>query len=108
MKHGVVIVGSGLIARFHARAVKASHRLELKGFCDTYSLASAQKAAAEFGSVAWGDFDSAFSSDGVGFVTVATASGKSPPPADFCAEIKAFCAFMSFVKSLYLVTYSSP
>ena len=75
MKQGVVIVGSGLIARFHAQAVKASHRLELKGFCDTYSLASAQKAAAEFGGIAWGDFDSAFSSDGVGFATVATASG---------------------------------
>lgn len=75
MKRGVVIVGSGLIARFHAQAVKASEKLELKGFCDTFSVESAKKAAAEFGGQAWGDFDSAFSSDGVGMVTVATASG---------------------------------
>ena len=75
MKRGVVIVGSGLIARFHAQAVKASEKLELKGFCDTFSMESAKKAAAEFGGQAWGDFDSAFSSDGVGMVTVATASG---------------------------------
>ena len=75
MKRGVVIVGSGLIARFHAPAVKASEKLELKGFCDTFSVESAKKAAAEFGGQAWGDFDSAFSSDGVGMVTVATASG---------------------------------
>ena len=75
MKRGVVIVGSGLIARFHAQAVKASGKLELKGFCDTYSLESAKRAAAEFGGEAWGDLDSALSSSGVGMVTVATASG---------------------------------
>lgn len=75
MKRGVVIVGSGLIARFHAQAVKASGKLELKGFCDTYSLESAKRAAAEFGGEAWGDLDSALSSSGVGMATVATASG---------------------------------
>ena len=75
MRRGVVIVGSGLIARFHAQAVKASERLELKGFCDTFSRAGAERAAAEFGGRAWGDFDSAFSSADVGMVTVATASG---------------------------------
>ena len=72
---GVVIVGSGLIARFHANAVKASKKLELKGFCDPFYLPGAEKAAAEFGVSAWGDFKSAFTSPGVGFVTVATASG---------------------------------
>ena len=75
MKRSVVIVGSGLIARFHAQAVKASAKLELKGFCDTFSLESAKRAAAEFGGEAWGDFDSALASEGVGLVTVATASG---------------------------------
>ena len=54
MKRGVVIVGSGLIARFHAQAVRASEKLELKGFCDTFSLESAKRAAAEFGGEAWG------------------------------------------------------
>ena len=75
MARGVVVVGSGLIARFHAQAVKASAKLELKGFCDTFSMEGAQRAAAEFGGQAWGDLDSAFSSEGVGMVTVATASG---------------------------------
>ena len=75
MKRGVVIVGSGLIARFHARAVRASEKLELRGFCDVFSIESARKAAAEFGGQAWGDFDSAFSSGDIGLVTVATASG---------------------------------
>ena len=74
-KRGVVIVGSGLIARFHAQAVNASEKLELKGFCDLFSLESAKKAAAEFGGQAWGDYKSAFTADGVGMATVATASG---------------------------------
>ena len=74
-KRGVVIVGSGLIARFHAQAVNASEKLELKGFCDLFSIESAKKAAAEFGGQAWGDYKSAFTSEGVGMVTVATASG---------------------------------
>ena len=75
MKKGVVIVGSGLIARFHANAVRASANLQLKGFCDPFSLESAKKAAAEFGVAAWGDFKGAFTSDGVDFATIATASG---------------------------------
>ncbi len=73
-KLGVVIVGSGLIARFHAQAVNASEMLELKGFCDLFSLESAKKAAAEFGGSAWGDYKSAFTAEGVGMVAVATAS----------------------------------
>ena len=75
MAIGVVVVGSGLIARFHAQAVNASDKLVLKGFCDTFSLEGARRAAAEFGGEAWGDFDAALSSEGVGMVTVATASG---------------------------------
>jgi len=75
MKRGVVIVGSGLIARFHAQAVKASGRLELRGFCNPHSPAHAQEIAAEFGGEAWGDLDAALSAAGVGMATVATASG---------------------------------
>ena len=73
-KRGVVIIGSGLIARFHAQAVNASDKLELKGFCDLFSLESAKKAAAEFGGAAWGDYKGAFSAEGVNMATVATAS----------------------------------
>lgn len=75
MKSGVIIVGSGLIARFHANAVKASGKLELLGFCDTFSKESADRAAGEFGVKSWGAYDEAFSTPGVAFVTVATASG---------------------------------
>ena len=71
-KRGVVIIGSGLIARFHAQAVNASDKLELKGFCDLFSLESAKKAAAEFGGAAWGDYRDAFSAEGVNMATVAT------------------------------------
>jgi len=74
-RRGVVIVGTGLIARFHAQAVNASEKLELKGFCDLFSLDGAKRAADEFGGEAWGDLKSAFSADGVGMATVATASG---------------------------------
>ena len=74
-RRGVVIVGTGLIARFHAQAVNASDKLELKGFCDLFSLDGAKRAADEFGGEAWGDLKSAFSAAGVGMATVATASG---------------------------------
>ena len=70
-----MIVGSGLIARFHAQAVNASESLELKGFCDLFSLEAAKKAADEFGGSAWNDLDRALAADGVGMATVATASG---------------------------------
>ena len=73
-KLGVVIVGSGMIARFHANAVRASDRLELRGFCNVRTPENARKAADEFGCEAWGDYKSAFTADGVGMATVATAS----------------------------------
>ena len=72
---GVVVIGSGLIARFHAQAVKASSRLELRGFCNPRSLAHAKAAADAFGGEAWDDLDAALASPGVGMATVATASG---------------------------------
>ncbi|MBO7721711.1 MAG: Gfo/Idh/MocA family oxidoreductase [Kiritimatiellae bacterium] len=71
----VLIVGSGLIARFHARAVNASGNLELAGFCDTFMPESARKASAEFGGGAWGGLDAALEESGAGMVSVATASG---------------------------------
>lgn len=79
-KRGVVIVGSGLIARFHAQAVNASNKLDLLGFCDTFSPEGAKRAAAEFGGSAWDSLESAFTADGVGMATVATASGAHDEP----------------------------
>lgn len=71
---GVVIVGTGLIAKFHAQAVNASAKLELKGFCGR-TREKAAALAAEFGGNAYDDLDQALAAPGVGLALVATASG---------------------------------
>ena len=71
---GVIIVGTGLIARFHAQAVNASEKLRLiavvhpvKGRGDAF--------AAEFGVPLFHDYDEAFSLADAGMVLVASPSG---------------------------------
>ena len=71
---GVMIVGTGLISRFHAQAVNASPLLALKGFCGR-TRDKAAACAAAFGGEAYDDLDAALSAPGVGMVVVATASG---------------------------------
>ena len=71
---GVMIVGTGLISRFHAQAVNASPLLALKGFCGR-TREKAAACAAAFGGEAYDDLDAALSAPGVGMVVVATASG---------------------------------
>ena len=73
-KRGVVIVGTGLIAKFHAQAVNASERLELVGFVGR-TIEKAAAFATEFGGKAFDSLDAAFSSPGIGMSVVATASG---------------------------------
>lgn len=73
-KRGVVIIGTGLITKFHAQAVCASEKLELKGFVGRTQEKAAARAA-EFGGAAWTDLDAALSAPGVGLAIVATASG---------------------------------
>ena len=73
-KRGVLIIGTGLIARFHAQAVRASSRLELRGFAGR-SREKAAVLAAEFGGEAWDDLEAALSAPDVGMALVATASG---------------------------------
>ncbi len=73
-KRGVVVVGTGLIARFHALAASASGKLGLAGFVGR-SADRAEALAAEFGGRAFRSLDEAFSDPGVGMATVATASG---------------------------------
>ena len=73
-KTGVVVVGTGLIARFHARAVKASAKLELVAAVDLVRE-RAEKFAAEFGCAAYEDVDAALSRPDAGIVSVATPSG---------------------------------
>lgn len=71
---GALIVGTGLIARFHAQAVKASNKLTLAGFCGR-DPAKARALAAEFGGMAYDDLDEAMSAPEVDMAVVATASG---------------------------------
>ena len=71
---GVVIVGTGLIARFHAQAVKASPKLELVAAVDVVKE-RAERFAAEFGCAAYTDVDAALSRPDAGIVSVATPSG---------------------------------
>ena len=71
---GVLIIGTGLISRFHAQAVNASAQLTLKGFCGR-SRAKAAACAAEFGGAAYDDLDAALAAPGVDMAVVATASG---------------------------------
>ena len=73
-KRGVVIVGTGLIAKFHAQAVNASPKLELVGFVGR-TMEKAAALVAEFGGKAFDSLDVAFSAPGVGMAVVATASG---------------------------------
>ena len=73
-KRGVLIVGTGLIAKFHAQAVNASGMLELLGFVGR-TMEKAAALAAEFGGKAFDSLDAALSSPGVGMAVVATASG---------------------------------
>jgi len=71
---GVAIVGTGLIARFHANAVKASDKLRLVA-CVDIDPARAEKFAAEYGCAAFTDLEAALSREDVGMVSVATPSG---------------------------------
>ena len=71
---GVAIVGTGLIARFHADAVKASDRLRLVA-CVDIDRDRAGRFAAEHGCDAAMDIDDALARPDVGMVTVATPSG---------------------------------
>ena len=47
-KRGVVVIGTGLIAKFHARAVNASEKLRLAGFVGR-TMEKASALSAEFG-----------------------------------------------------------
>jgi predicted dehydrogenase len=76
-KKGVIVVGTGLIAKFHAKAVACSSNAFLAGVC-ARSKEKAQKfiEEEELGNVAaYGDLDEAFSSCDVEVAMIATASG---------------------------------
>ena len=71
---GVVIVGAGLIARFHANAVKASSKLHLVACVDN-DFDRAKRFAEEHNCEVSIDLDATLARPDVGMVTVATPSG---------------------------------
>ncbi|MBR4651966.1 MAG: Gfo/Idh/MocA family oxidoreductase [Kiritimatiellae bacterium] len=71
---GVVIAGTGLIARFHAQAVKDSAATRLVAVCGR-DAARTKAFCAESGGEAYTDLDAALSRPDAGLLLVATASG---------------------------------
>ena len=73
-KVGVVIAGTGLIARFHAQAIRDSALVRLVAVCGRDAARTAAFCA-EFGGEAYTDLDAALSRPDIGMLVVATASG---------------------------------
>ena len=71
---GVVIAGTGLIARFHARAVNDSKLVRLAAVCGR-DAAKTAAFCSEFGGEPYTDLDAALSREDAGLLLVATASG---------------------------------
>jgi predicted dehydrogenase len=73
------VVGAGLIADFHARAVNDISNAKLIGFCDSGS-GSAKKLAEKYSCRRFEDYQKMIESDGIDIVTVATPSGFHAEP----------------------------
>jgi len=73
-KVGVVIAGTGLIARFHAQAIRDSARVRLVAVCGRDATRTAAFCE-ELGGEPYVDLDAALSRPDAGLLLVATASG---------------------------------
>lgn len=73
------IVGAGLIADFHARAINDIPNAKLIGCCDKLPD-RARKLADKFGVCAFEDFEQMMASDDIDVVTIATPSGFHAEP----------------------------
>jgi len=80
MGMGFGIVGCGMIARFHARAIEETRGANLAACFDTFP-ASADKLAAETGCRAYADLDEMLADPDVDVVTIGTPSGAHLEPA---------------------------
>lgn len=73
------IIGAGLIAEFHARAINDIDNAQLAGFCDIVPEL-AQKLAKKHSCKAFKSHEEMFASDEIDIVTVATVSGAHMEP----------------------------
>ncbi|NOY30148.1 MAG: Gfo/Idh/MocA family oxidoreductase, partial [Planctomycetes bacterium] len=80
MPYGFAIVGTGMISRFHARAIEDVRGAKLVA-CFNRSAESAKKFAKEVGCEAYADLDAMLANPSVDVVTVATPSGAHMEPA---------------------------
>ena len=79
------IVGAGLIADFHARAIADIPNAKLVAFCDTVS-AKANKLADKYSCQAFESYEDMFNSADIDIVTIATPSGSHAEPAIAAAK----------------------
>lgn len=85
MELGFGIIGCGLIAKFHARAIADVPGTRLAACYDVVG-AAAEKIAQEFGCKAYSDLDAMLADPNVHIVTVATPSGAHMEPAVAAAK----------------------
>ena len=80
MKHGFGIVGCGMIARFHARAIAEIRGAQVVACFDAVP-AAADRLATEIGCRAYHDLDAMLADPDVTVVTIGTPSGAHLEPA---------------------------
>jgi len=80
MPLGFAIIGTGMISRFHARAIADVRGAKLVG-CYNRTFKGAQKFAEEEGCTAYPALDQLLANDAVDAVAIATASGAHQEPA---------------------------
>lgn len=85
MTYGFGIVGCGMIAKFHAKAIADLPQAKLVG-CYNRTPARAEALAGEFGGVAHGSLEALLADPAVNIVCIGTASGAHMEPAVAAAE----------------------
>lgn len=85
MAIGFGIVGCGMIAKFHAKAIRDISGAKLVG-CQSRSLSKAQSFADEFGATAYESLDDMLANKDIHIVTICTPSGAHLEPAIAAAE----------------------
>jgi predicted dehydrogenase len=80
MKFGFGIIGCGMIANFHAKAIADIENAEVVA-CQSRSFESAEKFAGEFGGTAYKTLDEMLADPAVDIVTICTPSGAHLEPA---------------------------
>lgn len=83
--YNIGIVGAGLIADFHARAIGDIHNAVLKGVCDSGS-GSGKKLASKYNCTYFKNYKALIASEEIDIIAIATPSGFHLEPAIFAAE----------------------